>query len=38
VEIEGYCGTTLKIALVVETYTNPAAPSMRLSRLPWPPL
>jgi hypothetical protein len=33
-----YCGTTLKMALVLETYTNPSAPSMRLNKPPFPPL
>jgi len=30
-EREDYCGTTLKMALVFETYTNSSTPSMRLS-------
>jgi hypothetical protein len=36
-EREDYCGTTLKMALVLETYTKPSAPSIRLRRPPCPP-
>ena len=35
---EAYGGTTLKMALVLETYTKPSAPSMRLNKPPFPPL
>ena len=36
-EREDYYETTLKMALVLETYTNPSASSMRLNKPPFPP-
>ena len=38
IEEKDYWGTTLKMALELEAYTNPSAPSMRLNRPPFPPL